>query len=637
MNLTAIWANDGGDKITRDERRATNSPTAVVSSIWSRSKVTLFGAKNEVVAFNLVLEAAKNSANNVTVSFNTLTGPSGATISSAPTTASGVFDWTKRNIELFYVRYLPIHGLSQVSYDTYDERHIPKRFERPFTGAGFGTGLWTDRPDHDKYYPDIAVPLELVPTFNITAGQNQSIWTDIYIPKTTPSGFYAGVVTVKEGTNLSYTVPVELTVRTFSLPDVPTSKTMVYLGYPDIGLRYIGTQYPLAGTAGELKLQLIRNRHFQLAHRHKISLVDNDVSASVGAQDLPHQEWLPRLSGSLFTAANGYDGPSVGVGNGIYSIGQYGSWNWQNAGRAGMWQHTNAWEQWFATNAPGVEHFLYLIDESSNYPLVEQYASWMASNPDLGKNLKSFATMPADKAMTFVPDLNIAASTFAVADTLKYNTASSYFENVSANKEFFMYNGHRPASGSFATEDDGVALRELAWGQYHKGVNRWYFWESTYYNDFQSGRGQNDLFHDAQTFGRKNQTLDAVLGETGNAHANGDGVLFYPGTDKIFTTDSYGLDGPLASLRLKYWRRGIQDVDYLAMAQQRNPVAVLAILDAMIPKVLWEVGVSDLNDPTWVRGDIGWTTNADDWEAARAQLANIIETGQPLRTQGRPR
>jgi hypothetical protein len=35
--------------------------------------------------------------------------------------------------------------------------------------------------------------------------------------------------------------------------------------------------------------------------------------------------------------------------------------------------------------------------------------------------------------------------------------------------------------------------------------------------------------------------------------------------------------------------------------------------------------VSDPQDPTWVRTDISWSTDPDDWEAARAELADIIE------------
>jgi hypothetical protein len=101
--------------------------------------------------------------------------------------------------------------------------------------------------------------------------------------------------------------------------------------------------------------------------------------------------------------------------------------------------------------------------------------------------------------------------------------------------------------------------------------------------------------------------------------------LFYPGTDTRYPADSYGVAGPLASLRLKHWRRGIQDVDYLALAGTINPTRTAHIVNTTIPKVLWEYGVGDPNDPTWVRTDISWSINPDAWEAARAELADIIE------------
>ena len=44
----------------------------------------------------------------------------------------------------------------------------------------------------------------------------------------------------------------------------------------------------------------------------------------------------------------------------------------------------------------------------------------------------------------------------------------------------------------------------------------------------------------------------------------------------------------------------------------------------MVPKVLWENGVTTSSDPTWWRGDISWSTNADDWEQAKKDLATII-------------
>src|SRR4051812_30615892 len=52
--ISSAWANEGGDKVTRDELRvAKKGPESVYNSVWRGSKIVLFGAQNEVVSFNL--------------------------------------------------------------------------------------------------------------------------------------------------------------------------------------------------------------------------------------------------------------------------------------------------------------------------------------------------------------------------------------------------------------------------------------------------------------------------------------------------------------------------------------------------------------------------------------------------------
>jgi hypothetical protein len=289
-----------------------------------------------------------------------------------------------------------------------------------------------------------------------------------------------------------------------------------------------------------------------------------------------------------------------------------------------MWAHTNAWETWFATKYPGTERFLYLIDESEDYAQTETWANWLKSNPGVGANLKSFATADLVKSQDRLRSVDIVASWFQVGSTAAWQTAVDKLR--ADDKQLYLYNAYRPASGTFAIEDDGTALRELAWGQYKKSVDRWFFWSATYYNNYQGGRGATNVYQSAQTFGGLPKP-DPVLGMTAWNYSNGDGVLLYPGTDAVFPSDSYGLAGPIASLRLKYWRRGIQDVDYLTLAAKMNPQAVAALVQKMVPKVLWENDVSDPADPTWVKAPISWSNNPDDWEAARRRLADIIEGG----------
>jgi Domain of unknown function (DUF4091) len=97
----------------------------------------------------------------------------------------------------------------------------------------------------------------------------------------------------------------------------------------------------------------------------------------------------------------------------------------------------------------------------------------------------------------------------------------------------------------------------------------------------------------------------------------------YPGTDVAHPADSYGVNGPFASLRLKEMRRGLQDGDYLTLAAQIEPVAVQNIVSKTMPKALWENPAPD-GDPSWFRGSVSWSPNPDDWENSRAQLAAII-------------
>jgi hypothetical protein len=629
-----IWANEGGDKVTQEELRLSQpNGRKVLTRVWDGSKITVFGARNEVVNFNLVIEAPTQAVSSVGVSFNHLAGPGGASIQSSAAIGNGIFNWVNRPIELFYVRYLQIKGLSRLGYENYyDERHVPARFRRPWSGNGAAnTGTtWQDRPDHDKFYPDIAVPLELVPAFSIGAGKNQSIWADIYIPKSAAPGLYQGQVIVTSG-GISSTIPVELTVYNFSLPDVPSAKTMLDYSGENVNERYLGQTW-ISG-AGEARAKLIQDRHFLLAHRHKISMIGDNgsMNSDYTTADQPAPYFIPRLKGDFFTSVNGYDGPGVNVGNNVYSVMTYGipdSWKSDTA----MRRHADGWVNWFEANAPGIEYFLYLIDESTDYAQTETWAQWLKNDPGPGSRLMSMATISLPEAVANTPSLKVVASAAGIGIPSQWEGPANQYSN-DPNRRFYLYNGSRPASGCFMTEDDGVALRANAWIQFKKHVNRWFYWESTYYNDFQGGSGKMDLFQNAHTFGTFS-TTDAVQGQTGWNYSNGDGVMFYPGTDTLFPASSYHVDGPFASLRMKQWRRGLQDHDYLTLAKVISQTVVDSIVNAIIPKVVWEVGVDELSDPTYVHTDISWPIDPDVWEGARQRLAGLLNNTSIRETPG---
>ncbi len=631
-----VWANNGEDKVVRSDLRAKEGKD-VRNSVWDGKTVHIFGAKNEVVAFNLILEAGSSDVQNLSIKFNRLEGPKGAVIASKEVSKKDVFDYRGRNIELFYVRYLQIKGLSRLFYDpSYDERHVPERLRLPYKlPKGRSKGRFIDRPDANKFYPDIAVPMEAVKQFNIKKGNNQSVWVDVYIPKNAAAGKYKGTVKGYIANTKIIEIPVELTVMSFQLPDVPTAKTMVYFSQPDIDGRYYGRKWPDMSKATILqqkKRNYVWNAHQLVAHRHKLSLIDEGLDIQTdrlkGWLPLKNAQWMSVLTGKLFTAEYGYDGPGVGISSGIYSIGTYGAWRgkWDSKKKESLWENSDNWVNWFDMVLPGVDYFLYLLDEpkADKYAEVEKWAEWIKSNPNKGKRLKTLVTTSIVNIEKYMPAVDIGFTMWGDKQVWE-PVVKDYLKK---GKEYWAYNGQRPMTGSFATEDDGVALRVIGWTQFKHKIGRWFFWHSTQYQNTSHVNLENNVFQTAWTFGRKNEKYHIKYGETGSGYNNGDGVLFYPGTDKQFPEDSYGLWGPIASLRMKHWRRGIQDHDYLTMASKINPQEVNKIVNTMIPKVLWEVGVTSHKDPTYVHTDISWTTNPDKWEAMRRRLAEIIIKGK---------
>ena len=144
---------------------------------------------------------------------------------------------------------------------------------------------------------------------------------------------------------------------------------MVATGYDEIAHRYTGESYPASNSPQDDLARRVADRQFLLARRHRISLVDDNAGAQPWPEDRPRPEWMPRLTGKLFSRDNGYAGPGEGSGSDVFVVGLYGAWNswWGGAERDVMRSHATAWELWFKRNFPAVDRFIYLSDESENY------------------------------------------------------------------------------------------------------------------------------------------------------------------------------------------------------------------------------------------------------------------------------
>ncbi len=556
--LASVWALDDGTKIKATDL---DNPLESGNGVFDANapKVSIFAARNEIVSFQVILEGGAGATQNVGVSLESI-GPIGNS------GMTGQWDswYVGRRIELFEEHYLNITTRS------HDLAWVPGSDAEPAEMTG--------------WIPDALIPLE-ARTLTVPAQRNQGVWIDIFVPSETPAGIYNGTLTVKiDGQACSLPtcqLPVELQVLNATLPDTPTAKTMLFFSGGDGDRDLMYSRYSDDPWGDDFALaESMRMRHWKLGRRHRITMF-------IGEKDAPDTYLQGRIEGTSFSSSAGYYGPGMGVGQGMYSIHTYGGTLTP--------QEANTWKNWFDIHGPGVEYFLYTMDEpdSGDFDTINAIASE-------AKPVPSFVTHePADGL-----DVDIYC-----AGAGHYFIAQAQ-QATAQGKRVWTYNGRRPFTGSFVTDDVAVATRVNSWIQHKYGIPRWFYWESTYYNDAQGGRGQINVFEDPINF--SNSWGDEM---------NGDGLLIYPGRDFLFPAEDRGLDVPLPSIRLKNWRRGIQDVEYLVLASQLGQEDLVDdVINTLVPRALDEGGLSE--------GEaVPWEENGEVWLAQRRRLADLFVDG----------
>ena len=120
-------------------------------------------------------------------------------------------------------------------------------------------------------------------------------------------------------------------------------------------------------------------------------------------------------------------------------------------------------------------------------------------------------------------------------------------------------------------------------------VGRWFYWQSTFWRDGNPGGwGNYDPYVNAETFHNPYSEW-----------AVGDGVLLYPGKQVDGYGSSLGMAGVVASIRVKNWRRGIEDAGYIKLARTASASKTDAITRGLLPNVLQFASSVSGRPPTW--------------------------------------
>ncbi len=580
-SLRWVWAVDDGEKIYQDD---IDNPlkNGDGNAVWDGTTVSLFSARNEIVAFQLILEADGDGAQNVDVVVSNLTNGTDTIRGSHPLPPPN--DYRGVGVELFTEHYLNVTDPSGSPTGGY--------FNWSAAAAPNLTGLM----------PDALVPFSAArgkggAPFDIPANMNQGVWVDIYVAKGLSPGLYTGTITVKLDGATHSVIPLRLQVLDFDLPDELHYHTMIYFSDYNIKPRY--------NLNDSNKWPMLLEFH-KMAHRHRLELIGNGTWDEIN--NLPGV-----LTGDAFTPANNYEGPGEGVGNTVFSISTYGV-SWPDD-ESSYRSESDAWVNWFQNNAPNVDYFLYLTDEpsGSQYDWVKTRCDWVHNNPGPGSALPVFVTERVTGDLIGYVDIwGSPTQTYSQVTTAAARARG---------EEVWPYAAYRPKTPADVIDEWGIAFRLKPWIAHKCDISRWFTWESTHWignsNELDPG-GYKNVWENPKTF----ETSDD------SSCGNGDGTLFYPGEDYVFPSENRQFPGPIASYRMKMYRRGEQDVEYMWLAEQAGKSAdVQHILQDVIPHVMDTAQTV----PDWSNHDIVY-------EEARHELAELIGPTQAphARFQGTP-
>ena len=565
-SVRTIWAVNDGEKVERDDL---NNPNKHENSAWDGQKVKIFGARNEIIAFQLIVEADQSGIARLTVALPQLAQRTGHAKISYAAPAADPTNYVGRPIQIFSVNYMNVE--------------VPSHAD------------WVFKPGSPAAPKDPTgwKPVQLVPEnaraglggfpLRVGAGLNQAIWIEVYTDRNLPAGVYAGTITVNAD-GRKQMIPIELELFDFTLPDQNSMQAMVY---------YESLQ-PKLYQGRDLDAE-----YHRFAHRQRIELVHGYDIASVSAN-------LGRFDGSDFTKAKGYEGPAAGVGNQIIPRTFYGPGK-SFDDRASAWREADSWISFLQQKVPNATTFLYLPDEPrrSEYNYIRQLADNVHSNPGPGKALPTFVTKH------YVKELDGAIDIWDTGP-LGYDIARANEERARGHK-YWIYNGGRPAAGAIVIDAPATDPRATIWACFKHGIDNYFFWHGVHWrhNGQKVGEREQNVWANPITFDNRGQPNKPVDDQ---GYINGDGVLIYPGEDKLHPDQDRGIAGPISTIQLANFRRGLQDHQYLTLARKlKLDDVVNEVLQSVVPRVFSDSGPA-----------VGFSEAGNDYEHARYKLAQAI-------------
>jgi hypothetical protein len=190
-------------------------------------------------------------------------------------------------------------------------------------------------------------------------------------------------------------------------------------------------------------------------------------------------------------------------------------------------------------------------------------------------------------------------------------------------RKCWFYNGARPWVGAIIIDGPATDARASMWAAFKHDVEVYFFWHAVHWkhNTQKQGARRQNVWANPITFDNRGQPRKPIDDQ---GYINGDGVLIYPGEEKLHPEEDRGVPGPIATIQLANLRRGLQDHLYLTMAKSLGLTKEVAdAVAAIVPRVFSEAGER-----------VSFPETGDPYEAARLALGKAIAVAKASRHAG---
>lgn len=504
-------------------------------------------ARNEIESFQIVVAAAGANIKVNSVTLRELVGDGGGAIGGD-------------NIKFYrqeYVRVGKSSPRAELPPGLYPDPLVP--FEHPETGNAIEPYRREKDPESGrivvKGHEVYALP------FSVYNGQNQPIWVDVSVPKDAKAGVYRGVarVSADEG---SAEIPVVLRVWDFTLPDGPTHgnhfgavqgaaalydlkpgseefKKIAANYYKEFAAHRLNPPLP-----GELRPKVNADGSLEIDPERHAALCEFIQKHNVTDFQIPRSSFarLPRPDGT-----DAYK--TVSPENREKSLRYYRDYQ--------KYAKDNGWLE---------GAYVYLLDEPNSR---EQYEQVNAQAELVREAAPELRILVVEQTYPHAPDWpDIDASVDIWCPLWGYIDRESIARKIANGDEVWSYTALVQPAPAYHPRYEALKDKNPPYWHIDRPllVYRIPIWINRQYDI------TGILYWSTVT-----KVSDPWHNPAFRQRFNGGGFLFYPGVP-------CGIDGPVASMRLKNLRDGMEDYEYFALLEKKvGAEAVKRIVDKVAP------------------------------------------------------